>query len=116
MTTGSSPLASSAASLMSDSTQLAWVWAISSGPVDGRARVANSWPSTSRTPASTGSTPRRAHATSRNGHRRQHVYFGPLVVSQRLDAALEHERRPRHRVQDLAVLAGGGDELLDDRV
>ena len=37
--------ASSTASLMSDSTQLAWVWATSSGPVAPAAAVANSWPS-----------------------------------------------------------------------
>ena len=42
MTTGSSPLACSAASLTSESTQLAWVWAISSGPVEDAHRVANS--------------------------------------------------------------------------
>ena len=66
MTTGSSPVASSTASLMSDRTQLAWVCVISSAPVAPAAAVANSWPSIRRTAASTGSMPRRAHATSRN--------------------------------------------------
>ena len=66
MTTGSSPVASSTASLMSDSTQSACVWAISTAPVAPAAAVANSWPSISRTAASTGSMPSRAHATSRN--------------------------------------------------
>ena len=65
-TTGSSPVASSAASLMSDSTQSAWVWAISIAPVTPAAAVANSWPSISVTADSTGSMPSRAHARSRN--------------------------------------------------
>ncbi len=51
---------------MSDSTHRAWVWAMSNGPVLPAADVANVWPSTSRTPDSTGSTPSRDHATSRN--------------------------------------------------
>ena len=66
MTTGSSPVASSTASLMSDSTHSAWVWAISTGPLTPAAAVANSCPSISRTPDSTGSMPSRAHARSRN--------------------------------------------------
>ena len=53
-------------SLMSDSTQLAWVWATSRAPVAPAAAVANSWPSINRTAFSTGSMPSRAHTTSRN--------------------------------------------------
>ena len=47
----------STASLMSLSTQLAWVWATSSGPARPAAAVANSWPSISVTRCSTGSMP-----------------------------------------------------------
>jgi len=60
MTTGSSPVAFSTASLMSLSTQLACVCATSSGPAMPAAAMANSWPSTKVTLASTGSMPSRA--------------------------------------------------------
>ena len=67
---------------MSDSTQSAWVWAISSGPVAPAAAAANSWPSTRRTPASTGSMPSRAQATSRNDIAGSTSHVDPIVGEQ----------------------------------
>ena len=60
------PATSSAASLMSDSTARLWHCATSRGPRSPAASAAKAVPSTSRTPSSTGSTPRRAQARSRN--------------------------------------------------
>ena len=91
ITTRSSPLASSAASLMSDRTHGAWAWAMSSGPVDPAAAVAKSCPSTSRTPASTGSTPRRAQARSRND------IAGSTSTSTRSSASSSWTERSRTR-------------------
>ena len=115
MTTGSSPVASSTASLMSDSTQSAWVWAISTAPVDAGRGGGELVPVDSRTPTSTGSMPSRAQARSRNDIAGSTSQSHPLVGEQRAHRALEHERRAGHGVQHLAVLDGGGDERLDDR-
>ena len=62
----SSPAASSPASLISDSTARLWHWATSSGPRSPAASTAKAAPSTSRTPAATGSIPNRSQAKSRN--------------------------------------------------
>ena len=63
---GSSPEASSAASFTSPSTARLWHCATRSGPRSPAASTAKAVASTSRTPASTGSIPRRAQARSRN--------------------------------------------------
>ncbi len=52
------------ASLISDSTSTSSHWPTSSGPRSPAASAAKRWPSTRRTPRSTGSMPRRTHARS----------------------------------------------------
>ena len=113
-TTGSSPLASSTASLMSDRTQSACVWAISSGPADPAAAAAKSWPSTSWTPTSTGSMPSRAQATSRNDSAGRTSTATRSSARSSSTRALEHQRGARHGVQHLAVLDGRRHQVVDD--
>ena len=62
------------------------------------------WPSTSRAPAATGSTPSRAQARSRNDSRGQDVDVDAAVGPEQLDGALGHQRRAGHGVEHLAVL------------
>ena len=100
---------------MSDSTNAESHWATSSGPRSPAASTAKRWPSTRRTPAASGSTPRRAHARSRNDSDGTTSTLDARVGAQQLHGALGHERRTGHGVDDLAVLGGRGDQSFDDR-
>ena len=113
MTTGSSPVASSAASLMSDSTQSAWVWAISIAPASRRRR----W----RT---------RARRSGARPTRRGRCQPGPREVEER--HRRQHDARTRSSARSVARSAPAraasrarrrgprrarrrGDDGLDDR-
>ena len=102
------------ASLMSDSTSRSSHWPTSSGPRSPAASVANRWPSTRRTPASTGSTPSRTQARSRNESAGTSSTATRVVGQQQLDRALGHHRRAGHGVEHLAVRGRRGDERVDD--
>ena len=109
-----SPVGSSMLSLMSDSTQLAWVWATSSAPVTsgrgGGELVAVDQPDAGLDRID--AEPRPHDVEER--HRRQHDALDAGVGAQRAHRSLEHERRAGHGVQHLAVLGRGGDEALGD--
>ena len=111
-TLGSGP--ASRASFTSESTSGESHWATSSGPRSPAASTANRCPSTTRAPTATGSTPRRAHARSRNDN------AGTSSTSTRSSATSSSTVRSAttgragHAVEHLTGLGGRRHELLDD--
>ena len=91
---------------MSDSTWSWSHWPTRSGPRSPAASVAKRRPSTRRAPSATGSTARRAHARSRYDSAGSTSTSTRSSATQQLDGALGDDRRPGHRVEDLAVLGG----------
>ena len=85
-------------------------------PLAGRLRPRSGGRRPGGRPRATGSTPRRAHARSRN-ERAGSTSTSTRGVgpTQQLDGALGDQRRAGHRVEHLAVLGGRGDEVVDDR-
>ena len=94
---GSMP--ASRASFTSESTWALSHWATSSGPRSPAASTAKRWPSTTRTPTATGSTPRRTQARSRNDSAGSTSTSTRCVGEEQLDGVLGHERRAGHGVE-----------------
>ena len=99
---------------MSLRTQLAWVWATNSGPWSPAAAVANSMTVDQPNPHldRVDSQPGVGDVEKRHG--RQNSALDPVVGAQALHRAFQDQRRPGHGVEDLAVLAGCGDEAFGD--
>ena len=116
-TTGvSGPVRSRRASFTSDATRGPSTCAMSTGPPASRSAGSSARPSTTRAPPS-GSTPTWAHASSANdtpGTTVEAELAGRGALVQQSHAALGDDRVPRHRVQDLVVLGGRGDQRVDD--